>query len=100
MGTASLRDIALRNREDAPQKATPAGHLNLLYRDAAYAASQGRLRESEDLYAQAVQLALKLGLRENASFAMSLRAVRTSRTIAGESQRQSRVEALADVGHD
>ena len=68
-------DVATRNRADAVLKATPAGNLDLLYRDASLAASRGRLRESEDLYSQASQLALKLGLKENASFAMALRAV-------------------------
>jgi DNA-binding winged helix-turn-helix (wHTH) protein/Tfp pilus assembly protein PilF len=68
-------DAALRDREDAALKATPSGNLDLLYRDAALAASRGRLRQSQELYAQAAQLALKLGLKENASFAMGLRAV-------------------------
>ena len=68
-------DVASRQREDAALRATPGGTLDLLYRDASLAACRGRLRESEDLYAQASQLALKLGLKDNASFAMSLRAV-------------------------
>jgi DNA-binding winged helix-turn-helix (wHTH) protein/tetratricopeptide (TPR) repeat protein len=68
-------DIASREREDAALRATPGGTLELLYRDASLAACRGRLRESEDLYEQASQLALKLGLKDNASFAMGLRAV-------------------------
>jgi DNA-binding winged helix-turn-helix (wHTH) protein/tetratricopeptide (TPR) repeat protein len=71
----ALADTAMRNREDAALRATPGGNLDLLYRDAALAASRGRLRESGELYSQASQLALKLGLKENASFAMGLRAV-------------------------
>ncbi|HYM78577.1 MAG TPA: winged helix-turn-helix domain-containing protein [Candidatus Dormibacteraeota bacterium] len=68
-------DTEARNREDAALRATPGGNLNLLYRDAALAACRGRLRESEELYSQTSQLALKLGLKDNASFAMGLRAV-------------------------
>jgi len=68
-------DVAMRSRADAVLKATPAGNLDLLYRDASLAASRGRLHESEDLYSQTSQLALKLGLKDNASFAMALRAV-------------------------
>lgn len=68
-------DAATRSREDAVLRATPGGTLDLLYRDAALAASRGRLRESEGLYLQASQMALKLGMKDNASFAMALRAV-------------------------
>ncbi len=68
-------DAATRSREDAVLRATRGGNLDLLYRDAALAASRGRLRDSEALYLQASQMALKLGMKDNASFAMALRAV-------------------------
>ncbi len=68
-------DEATRNREDAQIRSTPSGNLNLLYRDAALAASRGRLREAQRLYDQAVGMAQKLGLKDNASFAWALRAV-------------------------
>ena len=68
-------DLAARQHEDAALRATSGGTLLLLYRDASLAACHGRLHESEDLYTQASQLAQKLGLKDNASFAMGLRAV-------------------------
>jgi len=68
-------DAVTRNREDVALRSTPGGNLDLLYRDAALAAARGRLHESEDLYTQASQLALKLGLKDNASFALGLRSV-------------------------
>jgi tetratricopeptide (TPR) repeat protein len=46
-------DAATRSQEDTVLRATPGGTLDLLYRDAALAASRGRLRESEGLYLQA-----------------------------------------------
>lgn len=87
-------DSATRNREDAVVKATRSGNLDLLYRDAALAASRGKLRESEDLYSQASQLAVKLGLRENASFALGLRAVYEAYLGASPQARQSAKAAL------
>ena len=68
-------DAATRNREDALVRATPNGRLDLLYRDAALAAGRGQLREAQELYSQAAQTAVSLGLQGNASFAMALRAV-------------------------
>jgi len=68
-------DSTTKDREDAALRSTPGGNLELLYRDAALRAAQGRLRESEALFTLASQLALKLGLKDNASFALSLKAV-------------------------
>lgn len=85
-------DSATRSREDSIVKATPGGNLDLLYRDASLAAANGRLRESEDLYSLASQTALKLGLKENASFALGLRAVYEA--YLGES---SRARSSADA---
>ncbi len=68
-------DTAARNHEDAVLRATPNGKLDLLYRDAALAAARGRLREAQELYSQTVEMALSLDLKDNASFAMALRAV-------------------------
>lgn len=85
-------DTATRSREDAAVKATPGGNLDLVYRDASLAAAQGKLRQSEDLYSQASQTALKLGLKDNASFALGLRAVYEA--YLGES---ARAKASADA---
>jgi eukaryotic-like serine/threonine-protein kinase len=68
-------DGPTRDRADADLKGNPEGTLNLIYRDASLAASQGRLRDAEDLYSQAEQLALKLELKDNASYAVALRAL-------------------------
>ena len=90
----ALGDTAARTREDAALKATPGGNLDLLYRDAALAASRGRLRESEELYSQASQLALKLGMKDNASFALALRAVYEAYLMNPDAARASARTAL------
>src|SRR5579863_285621 len=68
-------DKTTRDQADAALKRSPEGTLNLLYRDAALAASHGQLREAEELYSQAKGLALKLGLKDNAAYAVALQAV-------------------------
>jgi eukaryotic-like serine/threonine-protein kinase len=77
-----LSNIALaqgddQNREqaDAALKRDSFGALNLLYRDAALAASQGRLREADEMYLQAKRMALQLGLKDNAAYAVALQAM-------------------------
>jgi len=87
-------DAALRLREDAAVNTTPGGTLKLLYRNAALAAAQGKLRECEATYSQAEELALKLGLKDNASFAMALRAVHEAYLQSPAATRQSAGEAL------
>jgi eukaryotic-like serine/threonine-protein kinase len=68
-------DNVLRDQVDKAVGQSPEGTLNMLYRDAALAASLGRLREAEELFGQARALALKLGLKDNAAYAIALQAV-------------------------
>jgi len=68
-------DSATQEREDGVLHSTPYGNLDVLYRDAALAASRGKLLQAQGLYEQAAQMALKLGLKDNASFAWALRSV-------------------------
>jgi DNA-binding winged helix-turn-helix (wHTH) protein/tetratricopeptide (TPR) repeat protein len=68
-------DETTRDREDVTVKSTPEGSLNLLYRDAARAASRGQLEKAEGLYARARDTALRLQLKDNAAFAVALQAV-------------------------
>ncbi len=68
-------DTAAQRLQDTALKSSPQGTLNLLYRDAALAASRGQLRNARELYSQTRDLSLKLHLVDNASFAVALQAV-------------------------
>jgi DNA-binding winged helix-turn-helix (wHTH) protein/tetratricopeptide (TPR) repeat protein len=87
-------DTATREKEDALLGATPEGTLNLVYRDAALAVSHGELRNAQKLYYQAKELALKLQLKDNASFAMALRAVYESYLLEPTQANKSATTAL------
>jgi DNA-binding winged helix-turn-helix (wHTH) protein/tetratricopeptide (TPR) repeat protein len=87
-------DNLTREREDAALKATPEGTLNLLYRDAALTASRGQLRNAQKLYSQARELALKLQLKDNASFAMALQALYESYFLEPSQAKKSATTAV------
>ena len=88
-------DTTTRDKEDAVLRATPHGNLRLLYRDAALAASRGRLHESEQRYGEVVKMALKLGLKDNASFAQATKAVYAAYLQRPADARASAQEALS-----
>lgn len=90
----ALGDNLTREREDAAMKATPEGTLNLLYRDAALAASLGQLRNAQRLYSQVRELALKLQLKDNASFAMALQALYESYLLEPSQAKKSATSAV------